>query len=152
TGPPSLSPNAGLIVHFAQTVDLGGSNHGVAPASLINGSIINSGGSAALTGTSYDVRQGTVSAVLAGTATLTKTTGSTVTLSANNIYTGGTALGVGSTAAGTVVAAVANALPVGGSLTINNATMNVGAFNQSVGTVIIGATATSGTGLAAGNL
>ena len=50
TAAPNILPaNGALIVDFGQTFDLGGFNQGVATVSLINGSIINSGGAAALT-------------------------------------------------------------------------------------------------------
>jgi fibronectin-binding autotransporter adhesin len=146
-----LPGNGPLIVDFGQTFDLGGFSQGVATVSLINGSIVNTGGAAVLTGTSYDVRSGTISAVLGGSALLTKTTSSTVTLSAANTYSGGTVLGTGTPSGGTLVAAAVNALPAGGSLSINNATADIGAFNQSLGAVVVGSTATGGTA-AAGNL
>jgi fibronectin-binding autotransporter adhesin len=46
----------------------------------------------------FDVRSGTVSAVLAGMASLTKTTAGTVTLSGANTYTGATRINAGTLA------------------------------------------------------
>ncbi len=65
----------------------------VGVVTLISGTI---SGDSALTGSSYDVRTGTVSAVLAGSGvTLTKTTGGAVVLSGISTYNGGTFLNEG---------------------------------------------------------
>ena len=76
-----------LIVDNNTTFNLAGYNqNNIANVRLINGTILNSGApggsgaAATLTGTAYDVRSGTISAILAGSATLTKTTGGTVTV------------------------------------------------------------------------
>jgi autotransporter-associated beta strand protein len=62
---------------------------------LTSGTI--TGTSGVLQGTSYDVRSGTISAILGqnGTATLTKTTSGTVSLSKANTYTGATDIKAG---------------------------------------------------------
>ncbi|MBV5345632.1 MAG: autotransporter-associated beta strand repeat-containing protein, partial [Rhodoferax sp.] len=60
---------------------------------LTDGSIIGTGG--VLTGTNYAVAKGSISAILAGNAGLTKTSSNTVTLSGVNTYTGVTAINEG---------------------------------------------------------
>ena len=78
--------------------------------------------------TAYDMQSGTASAILSGTAALTKTTGGTVTLSGANTYSGATAIN-----AGTVVAANTNALGNGSAVTVGNgATLDVGTNNVTV--------------------
>lgn len=62
----------------------------VGAVTLNSGSIL--GGLGSLTGTSYSMLDGNVSAVLAGTGNLTKTGSGTVTLSGLNTYTGSTTI------------------------------------------------------------
>jgi autotransporter-associated beta strand protein len=61
--------------------------------SLTSGSITGAGGT--LTGSSYDAQNGSVSANLGGSASLTKSTANTVVLSGNNTYTGNTLVNAG---------------------------------------------------------
>lgn len=60
---------------------------------LVNGSITGTTG--VVTAGAYDVRSGTISAILNGTGALTKNTTGTVTLSGNNSYSGGTTINAG---------------------------------------------------------
>lgn len=85
-------------------------------------------GSGTVIGSSYDVRSGSASARLGGTAALTKTTDGTVTLTGANTYTGATTV-----ADGTLVAAstTGGALRATSSVTVNSdATLALGATNQ----------------------
>ena len=79
------------------TVDMNGKTETVGQVILSSGAISDSAGTAGvLTSASvFDVRSGTASAVLAGTAGLTKSTVGTVTLSGQNTYTGTTTIGNG---------------------------------------------------------
>ncbi|WP_428937899.1 beta strand repeat-containing protein [Fontivita pretiosa] len=135
-----FNPTANLIVDFGTTFDLGGFNQTVGTVSLINGSIINSGGAASLTAGAFDVRNGTISASLAGAGSLSKTTGSNVTLSAVNSYTGGTTV-----SAGTLTTAVDGALPAGGAGTVSGGALNIGATNQTLGVLTVAGGSVLGT-------
>jgi fibronectin-binding autotransporter adhesin len=79
---------------------------------LLSGTISSSTG--ILTGTSYAVQSGTISAILAGTGNLTKTTSGTVTLSGANTYTGTTTISAGTISASNIVVS-------GGNSNIGNA-------------------------------
>ena len=116
--------------------------------------ILDGGGSITGTGTStltstaaWDVRNGSVSAILAGTAGLNKTTAGTVTLSGVNTYTGTTTITEGTLAYG-----ITNAISTG-AVTVNGATavLDLGASHtDSVGAVILdGGGSITGTGTSA---
>ncbi|MEN9667608.1 MAG: hypothetical protein RLZZ326_3971, partial [Planctomycetota bacterium] len=95
-----------------------------------------------LTGSSYELQSGTVSAILAGSATLVKTGSGTVTLSAVNTYTGGTTI-----TAGTLALGASNVLPDTGAVTVNGGTLDLGASTDAVGTLAGSGTVTTTTGL-----
>ena len=69
-------------------LDLGGYSPSVGEVTLSDGSIVNSGGTAALSGTDYTVMKGTIAAALAGSGPLVKITNDAVLLSGANTYTG----------------------------------------------------------------
>ncbi len=71
------------------TYNLNGFNQTLAEVHLIDGTISGSG-SILTSSSNYDLHSGTVSARLAGTVGVVKTTAGTVTLSGNNTYSGGT--------------------------------------------------------------
>jgi fibronectin-binding autotransporter adhesin len=128
-----------LTIDNGTTFNLAGFSQTVGAVNLINGSAINSGGAATLTGNAYNVRLGTISASLAGTAALTKTTGGLVTLSGSNSYSGGT-----SVTGGTLAAGANNSIGNGTVSVTSGATLDIGAFNQTVGAVTLGNGTTSG--------
>jgi autotransporter-associated beta strand protein len=73
------------------TLDLAGNTVTTGAVNLSAGSIVDSGSTpGSLTGASYTLNNGTVSAVLAGTAQVAKTAAGTLALSGTNTYTGGT--------------------------------------------------------------
>jgi fibronectin-binding autotransporter adhesin len=89
--------NATVTVSGTGTLAIGGFNDTVGAVTLTSGSITGSGG--VLTGTSYAVADGSISAILGGTGVaLTKTTPGTVTLSGANTYTGATTISAGTVA------------------------------------------------------
>ena len=98
-GPGTLKANAahtlgstsGALTVSGGTLNLNSASHTVG-AVTISGGTISSG---TLTGSSYAAQGGTVSAVLAGSAGLTKTTTSTCTLSGANTYSGITTISGG---------------------------------------------------------
>ena len=59
--------DTGPVIVAGGTLDIGNFNETVGAVTLVDGSIIGNAGT--LTGSSYDVRNGTVSAILGGTAT-----------------------------------------------------------------------------------
>ena len=73
-------------------VDLGGTSQTVGVVTLKNGAQINNG---TLTGSSYSFSSGSVSAILDGSAPLSKITAGTVTLSAANTFNGATTISAG---------------------------------------------------------
>ena len=108
------------------TLSLNGSGYTFASA-LVNGGAITSGTltSAGL----FDMRAGTVSAILAGAGNLAKTTTGTVTLSSANTYAGGSTV-----TAGRLVVGNAAALGVSsGALAVNGGTLDLGGISVAVG-------------------
>ncbi len=111
----------------------------VGTVTLNNGGTLAGTGSSALTTTgTFEMKDGTVNIILAGTGALNKTAGGstpdgTVTLNNQNTYTGLTTVSAGTLAYGTN-----NALATG-DVTVNGATavLDLKTFNDSVGTVIL---------------
>lgn len=121
--------NTGLVNVNGGTFDLGGFSETVGNVVLENGAI-NTG---TLTGTGYDVRNGSISANLAGAAALAKSTGGTVLLSGNNTYTGGTNI-----SAGTLQLAASNRLADAGAVNVSGTgTFNLGGFSETVAAVTL---------------
>ncbi|MCE9556489.1 MAG: autotransporter-associated beta strand repeat-containing protein [Planctomycetes bacterium] len=130
-----ISDSSALTVNGATAVFDLGSNHSdtVATVTLDGDGLIAGTGTSALTVNStntFEMKSGTASAILAGTAALNKTTAGTVTLSGNNTYTGATTISggtlklgaagnatnapLGTIAAGTTVSATGAALDLSG--------------------------------------
>ncbi len=76
-------------------LDLNGNNTTVGKVILTDGSIVNGGAAATLTGSNYIVMKGAITANLAGAGGLTKITEDLVTLSGNNSYSGLTTISAG---------------------------------------------------------
>ncbi len=92
--------SSGAVTVNGGTLNLATFNDTVGAVTLTSGIITGSTG--VLTGTSYAVQDGTVSAILGGTAALTKTTTGTVTLTRANTYTGATTINAGILSVGTL--------------------------------------------------
>ena len=121
------------------TLALGTRTDTVGAVTLTSGSITGSGaGKLTGTGSSFDVRSGTVSAKLGGAVGLTKTTVGTVTLSGDNDYSGATNVSGGTLA-------VNGSHTGGGTTTVANARL------QGSGLITGPVTIGSGATLAAGN-
>ena len=125
--------DSGAVTVNAGSFDLGGFSDTVGAVTLAGGSIANG----TLTGSSYDVRSGNVSAQLAGSGVLTKTGAGTVTLSGANTYTGGTTVSAGTLQVGNG----GTSGSLGSGAVTNNAAM---IFNRSDDTTV--ANVISGTG------
>ncbi|MCE9631554.1 MAG: autotransporter-associated beta strand repeat-containing protein [Planctomycetia bacterium] len=108
----AVSNQSNLLVNGG-SFDLATFNDTVGTVTLTSGSILGSG---TLTGSSYDVRAGTVLAILGGTAGLTKSTAGTVTLSGANTYSGATIIQTG-----TLLTGIANAISGNSAITIGSA-------------------------------
>ena len=91
--------NASTLVVRSGNFDLGGLAETVAGVQLLGGTISNG---TLTSGTNYDMQAGSVSAVLAGTVGLTKTTAGTVILGGLNTYTGVNTLSQGTLLLGTL--------------------------------------------------
>ncbi|MBB5030452.1 autotransporter-associated beta strand repeat-containing protein [Prosthecobacter vanneervenii] len=90
SGSGQISDNSSVVVSGG-TFDIGTVSDTVAGVQLTSGGITGSTG--VLTSSStYDMQNGSVSAILGGSVGLNKTTSGTVTLSGSNTYTGGTSL------------------------------------------------------------
>jgi fibronectin-binding autotransporter adhesin len=124
---------SGAVTVSGGTLDIKTYSDAVGAVTLTSGTIAGSGG--VLTGTSYAVQSGAISAILGGSAALTKSTGGTVTLSGVNTYTGLTDV-----QAGTLAYGVTNAL-AGGAVTVSGGTLDIKTYSDTVGAV----TLTSGT-------
>ncbi len=120
-------PNTPLIVSGG-TFDLRWCSITVGAVSLTAGSIIGTG---TLTGSSYAVQDGTISAVLAGNTALTKTTGGTVTLASTNSYSGLTDV-----QAGTLQYAASNAIG-SGAVSVSGGTLDLQSYSDTVGAVTL---------------
>jgi autotransporter-associated beta strand protein len=114
TNTGTLTANAGTVQYLASnvlsntspltvaggTIDIGANSDTVAAVTLTSGSIIGSTG--VLTGASYAVATGKISAILAGAVNLTKTSTGTVVLDGTNTYTGITTIQGGALSVGTI--------------------------------------------------
>ena len=114
----------GAVTVNGGTLSLGAYSDTVGTVTLLSGSITGSG---TLTGTSYAVESGTISAVLGGGVGLTKSNTGTVTLSGANTYTGGTTV-----SGGTLALGGNNRLYTGGSITVSGSgVLDLGGYSQS---------------------
>jgi len=85
--------NASNLTVSGGTFDLQTFNETIGAVTLASGTISSTTG--ALTGSTYTLQSGTVSAILAGSGTITKNTSGTVTLSGVNTFTGSTTISAG---------------------------------------------------------
>ncbi|MFM2196570.1 MAG: hypothetical protein RLZZ505_2 [Verrucomicrobiota bacterium] len=150
-----LNDSAALTVSGG-ALALGANNDTVGTVTLTGGSITGTSGT--LTGSSYAVQNGSISAILGGSGTLTKSTAGTVTLSGANTYSGGTLLN-----AGTLVASNASAFGTGSitiasgstldfsGLSVTNLLINNGGTVTNVGAVLDAELAGGSTTLTANN-
>ena len=139
-------------------LDIAGFSDSVGLVTLTSGTI--QGTTGVLSGTSFTVSSGLVSAILSGTGTsLTKTTSGTVTLSATNTYTGATTVSAGQLSLGSsgVLSASTAVTVSGGNLALGANSDTVSSFTISSGSLtgsgtLTAASYTLGGGTVAGNL
>ena len=97
-------------------LDIDGVDPDVGAVTLSDGTISGSG---TLTGSSYDVRKGAVTAKLGGSAGLTKSTADTVTLSGANTYSGNTMISAGTLKLGSGGSIASSVIEVANSSTFD---------------------------------
>jgi autotransporter-associated beta strand protein len=119
--------NTGAFTVAGGTFDLQNFTETVGPVVLSTGAI-NGSGTGTLIGSSYDVRDGSASAILGGPASLTKNTEGTVTLTGANTYTGTTTVNEGQLV---IAAPTGSALGSTTAITVNaDGNLTLGANNQ----------------------
>lgn len=128
-------PTTGAVTVEGGLLDLGGFDASTGVMTFKGGSVANG----IVTATSYSGQSGTVSAVLAGTGSMTKTTSGTLILEGANTYTGTTGVNAGT-------------LIINGSISNSSATVNSGgriAGNGTTGnlTIASGGELTPGVGI-----
>ncbi|MDP3083205.1 MAG: autotransporter-associated beta strand repeat-containing protein, partial [Rubrivivax sp.] len=130
--------NASTLVASGGIFDLGGFTETVANVQLNGGTIQNG---TLISSAAFDMRSGTASAILDGTAGLTKTTAGTVTLSGANTYTGATTVSAGTLALGTANERLADT----STLVVSGGTFDLGGFSETVaGVQLTGGTIQNG--------
>ena len=112
-----LTVSGGMLNLYGNTITRSGN------LTISGGTITN--GTFSKTGTAYDIQGGTIAAVLAGTAGLTKTGAGTATLSGANSYSGGTLLNGGWLVAGHTNAFGTGSITVGSGTTLNLTNFNI---------------------------
>jgi autotransporter-associated beta strand protein len=117
----------GAITAAGGVLDLGGFNQSTSGAISLTGGVIQNGTLTA-TGSAFDVRSGTVSAVLGGTQALVKTTAGFVALTGDNTYTGGTTISAGTLYLGGSSGGELGSSTTAGSVTMNGGVLNFGSY------------------------
>lgn len=87
---------SGAITVSNGTLDLGGNSQTTAGAVVLDNAVVTNG-TISKTGGDFDVRSGTITAALGGSARMVKTTAGTLVLTGSNTYSGATILGAGTT-------------------------------------------------------
>ncbi|MBC7783368.1 MAG: autotransporter-associated beta strand repeat-containing protein, partial [Burkholderiales bacterium] len=117
-GASNVLEDTGAVNVTGGTFAIGTNTDTVGAVTMTSGSITGAAGGS-LSGTSYAVDSGTISASLGGAGLLTKSTSGTLTLSGANTHTGGVTLN-----AGTLNLNAAGVLGTGGTFTINGGTID----------------------------
>jgi filamentous hemagglutinin family protein len=133
-------PAGTALVVAGGTLALGTHGASVASAQLLGGAITGSSG-VLVSGSDFDLRAGSVSAILGGSAGLAKTGAGTVSLSGANTYAGATSL-----SAGSLLLAADQTLPAGTALGINGGTLDLGSSTGSVASLTLTAGTLAGSG------
>ena len=124
--------DASALTVNAATLDIGAHSDTVASVSLQGGGVVNGSGGVLTSLAAFDLRSGTVSAILGGTAGAIKTSTDSVTLSGVNRYTGTTFVNAGTlqlqgagrlAAAGSVNVAAAGSLALAGDQSLDSLTL-----------------------------
>jgi len=125
----AIPSGSDVTVQGGGTLDTGAYGTSAGTVTLVDGTITG----AWLYGKDYQVRKGTISAELAGSGGLTKTTADTVTLAAFNLYTGATTI-----SAGTLLLGAEKAIPSASDVTVQGgSTLDLGAYGTGAETVTL---------------
>jgi autotransporter-associated beta strand protein len=136
TGPGTLGASAGAVTVSGGTLDLGTTTQ------IKNGLVKLTGGTIAngtlASNSNFDLQNGSVTAVLAGSGGVTKSTSGTVTLSSIGTYTGATAVNGGTLLVnGDISSSSALSINAGGTLggagIVGNTTLNGGTLAAGIG-------------------
>ena len=136
----STAITAGPVQVNSGRLDLGAYDANAAGVTLVSGTI-SGVGTATLSGTSFGVQDGLISAHLAGPGGLTKTTSGTVTLAAANAY-----LGLTDVQNGVLQLGTDQAIP--GDLQTSGGTLDLNVYSTTAGTVTVLSGAITGSGTA----
>ena len=131
---------ASSVVINGGTFNIANRSETVAGVHLLSGAITGTTG-ILTSSAAFDMQSGTVSAILGGTAGLTKTTGGTVTLSGANTYTGATTV-----SAGTLALGASNVLANASTVAVNGGTLSIGANSDTVAGVQLTGGSITGSG------
>ncbi len=134
----SLLTGAGNVTVADGTLDLGGQDQNVGAVRVASGALQNG----SLTGTSFAVESGQVSAILAGSGNFTKTTSGAAVLSGLNTLTGTMSLSAGSLSLAGVGRLSSGSLLLSGASTVldlGSSTQTVGVVQMTNGTILNGA-------------
>ncbi len=139
-GASNILANTNAVTINGGILDIGTFSDTVGVVTLASGSILGTSG--VLTGTSYTLQSGTVTAALGGAGvSLTKNTAGTVLVSGANSYTGATTISAGTLRLGalnSLPATTAVTMSAGTTLDLNNFNDTVGSF-AGAGTISLGA-------------
>lgn len=125
-----LTVNGTLAISSNKTATVG--------SATITGTL--NGPGAVSAGTAFDLQSGSAGAILAGNASLTKSTGDAATLTGANTYSGGTTV-----SAGTLSLSGSGTLGnTSGTLTVNGGMLSLGSTNQQTGAVTLSAGSITG--------
>ncbi len=113
----------GAVTVAGGTLDIANFNDAVGDVTLFSGTIAGTFG--ALTGTSFTLRSGLISAILSGSGALTKISTGTVTLSGLNTYTGKTTISAGTLGVNTLVNVSGGSSALGAPSTVANGTIDI---------------------------
>ncbi len=135
---------SGAVTVSGGTLNIGTYSDTVGAVTLTGGGITGTTG--VLAGSSYAVESGSISAILGGSGTLTKSTAGTVTLTGSNAYTGLTTVSAGTLAYG------ASNVIASGAVTVSGGTLDIGTYSDTVGAVTLTSGSITGTtGVLAGS-
>ena len=140
-GGVDVLPAGGPVITTGGTLNLGGLSQDATGTLSFRGGTVT-GGTINNIGAAYDAQAGTITAVLAGTAGLTKSNAGTLTL-ANTASYGGPTLVAG----GLLAVTGPNTLPSANPFTFTAGTLNLGGFSQNASSTVSfqGGTLTGGT-------
>jgi autotransporter-associated beta strand protein len=132
--------NAAAVTVNGGTLSLGANSDTIGALTLNGGSI--TGTSGILTASSYSLLNGTVTAILAGSASINKTTSGTLTLAGANTYTGATTI-----SAGTLALGASNVITDTSDVAVaSGAVLELGGFNDTIGKLTGGGAVNLGSG------